>query len=92
MADRTDEQKQKKPEDNVCFEDALGKLEIIVKELEGGELSLEEALAIFEKGITLSRYCMQRLEEIEAKIDLLVSDEHGQAVLRSAVLEGDKEC
>jgi exodeoxyribonuclease VII small subunit len=77
---------------NVCFEDALGKLEIIVNELEDGQLSLEEALLKFEEGISLSRHCMQRLQEIEAKIDFLLSDEQGQPAFRPAILGGDKEC
>lgn len=92
VADKKDKLQQLIPEHNVCFEDALGKLEIIVSELEGGELSLEKALAKFEEGIGISRFCMQRLTEIEAKIDLLISDEHGQPTLRPAVLGGDKEC
>lgn len=92
MTDKMDKLPQIFPEHNVCFEDALGKLEMIVSELEGGELSLEEALAKFEEGITVSRYCMQRLTEIETKIDLLVSEEHGQPSFRPVVLGGDKEC
>ncbi len=79
-------------DNNVCFEDALGKLEIIVSELEDGQLSLEEALVKFEEGIVLSRHCMRRLQEIEAKIDLVLSDEEGLPTLRPAVLGGDKEC
>lgn len=92
MTVKKNKTKQTIPESNVCFEDALGKLEIIVNELESGELSLEEALAKFEEGVAFSRYCMQRLQEVEAKIDLLVSDEHGQPAFRPAVLEGEKEC
>lgn len=88
----TGRKKKITPDNNVCFEDALGKLEIIVNELEGGQLSLEDALAKFEEGIALSRHCSQRLQEIEAKIDLLLSDEQGQPVFRPAVLGGDKEC
>ncbi len=90
MAKERDKSQQFTPENNVCFEEALGKLEMIVKELEGGELSLEQALDKFEAGMALSRHCMLRLKEIEAKIDLLVSDEQGQPVLRPAILEGEK--
>lgn len=91
MTDKPDKLQQIIPDD-VCFEEALGKLEIIVNTLESGELPLEEALAKFEEGIAFSRYCMQRLQEIEAKIDFLVSDEHGQPFCRPVLLEGDKEC
>lgn len=92
MTDKKAKPKQNKLDDKVCFEVALGKLEVIVQALEAGELPLEEALAKFEEGIAVSRYCTQRLNEIEAKIDLLVSDEQGQPVLRSATLGGNKEC
>jgi len=62
----------------VSFEHALKELEGIVKQLETGEAKLEEALALFERGVTLSRFCSQKLEEAEKKIDLLVRDSAGE--------------
>lgn len=76
----------------VCFEDALGKLELIVDNLEVGNLSLEAALAKFEEGINISRFCVQRLAEIEAKVDLLLMEEQGQTVISPAVLGGNTDC
>lgn len=61
----------------VCFEEALGKLEVIVKELESGDLPLEEALAKFEEGVKLSRCCFARLEKAEKMVDTLVSEING---------------
>lgn len=60
------------------FESALKELEGIVKQLESGEAKLEEALSLFERGIRLSRYCSQKLEEAEKKIELLVKDSRGE--------------
>ena len=60
------------------FELALKELEAIVKQLETGEAKLEEALALFERGVKLSRFCSQKLEEAEKKIELLVRDSAGE--------------
>jgi len=65
-----------KPKD---FEDALGKLEGIVKELEGGELSLESSLARYEQGVRLARFCNGKLEEAEKRIEMLQTSEDGEA-------------
>jgi exodeoxyribonuclease VII small subunit len=93
MSDKArDKKKQVSPGENVCFEEALGKLEVIVNDLEGGELSLEEALARVEEGITLSRQCMRKLSQIEARIDLLLTEEQGQLSSRPVSLGGDTEC
>lgn len=58
----------------VQFEKSLNELESIVQALEKGELSLDEALKQFEKGITLARNCQNILTEAEQKISRL-SDE-----------------
>jgi len=63
------------------FEDALKRLEEIVARLEKGELALEESLALYEEGIQLSRLCHTKLEEAEAKIELLMKDAKGVLVV-----------
>jgi exodeoxyribonuclease VII small subunit len=60
------------------FEKAFKELEDIVKRLEGEELPLDESLRLFEQGISLSRFCHQRLEEVEKKIELILADAKGQ--------------
>jgi len=62
------------------FEQAFAELEQIVKRLEGEELPLDESLELFEKGIRLSRFCNQKLEEVEKKIELILADSKGQPV------------
>jgi exodeoxyribonuclease VII small subunit len=53
------------------FEGAIAELETIVKKLEDGDLSLEESLALYERGVQLSRFCHARLEDVERRIELL---------------------
>lgn len=59
------------------FEDALDKLEKIVSKLEQGDISLEESLKLFEEGIKWSRFCSQKLEEAEKKVEILLRDKDG---------------
>lgn len=59
------------------FEDALSELEKIVQRLEEPDVPLEEALGLFEDGIKLSRFCSQRLDEVEKRVDMLLQDERG---------------
>lgn len=53
------------------FEAGLAELEGVVKQLESGELPLEKALELFEKGVGLSESCRKQLEEAETKVELL---------------------
>jgi len=65
-------------QDPVSFEVALKELEGIVKQLETGEAKLEEAIELFERGMKLTHYCSQKLEEAEKKVEMLVKDSQGQ--------------
>jgi exodeoxyribonuclease VII small subunit len=62
------------------FEKAFQQLEKIVQRLEAEELPLDESLQLFEEGIRLSRFCHQRLEDVEKKIELILADAKGQPV------------
>lgn len=59
------------------FEQALQLLEKIVQELESGDLPLEKAMSKFEEGIQLTRFCSQKLDETEQKVNLLLQDQQG---------------
>ena len=63
------------------FEKAFQNLEKIVQRLESEELPLDESLQLFEEGVRLSRFCHQRLEEVEKKIELILADAKGQPVV-----------
>jgi len=54
------------------FENGLQELEQIVKEMESGDLPLERALELYEKGMKLSERCRKQLEEAETRIEMLV--------------------
>lgn len=60
------------------FEKAFQNLETIVKRLESEEMPLDESLQLFEEGVRLSRFCNQKLEEVEKKIELILADAKGQ--------------
>lgn len=53
------------------FETAIAELERIVKQLEDGDLSLDTSLALFERGVSLSRYCQEQLGQAERRIEQL---------------------
>lgn len=71
------------------FEKAFDQLEKIVHRLENEELPLDDSLQLFEEGIRLSRFCNQKLEEVEKKIELILSDARGQPQI--APFEGEEE-
>ena len=54
------------------FEHSLDELEQLVAKMEGGELSLDESLASFERGIGLFRHCQQSLQQAELRVRLLL--------------------
>jgi exodeoxyribonuclease VII small subunit len=54
------------------FEHSLDELEQLVERMEGGELSLDESLASFERGIGLYRHCQQALDQAELRVRLLL--------------------
>lgn len=64
---------------NLSFEQALQRLEQVVRELENGDLSLDTALALFQEGVLLSRQCSQQLDQAEARIEKLL-EQNGEAV------------
>lgn len=56
------------------FEQALAELESLVETMEQGELSLEDSLKSFERGVLLTRTCQQALKEAEQKIQILTEN------------------
>ena len=64
------------------FEQAIQRLEQIVAEMESAELPLEEVLQKYEEGTRLTRFCSQKLEEAEKKIELLARKSDGPVDLQ----------
>ena len=71
------------------FESAIAELEKIVKQLEDGDLALDKSLALFERGIELSRYCHDQLGAAQRRIEVL--SERGQLSDASQLAEGDND-
>lgn len=63
------------------FDMALGKLEVIVEQLESGQLSLEASLVIFEEGVRLSLYCQQQMDKTDGKVQRLLRKLNGELEL-----------
>ena len=66
------------PKATLDFETALKRLEEIVKTLEGGDLSLDSSLELFEEGIQLSRLCHTKLGEAERRVEILLKNSAGE--------------
>ncbi len=56
------------------FEEAMRELEETVKKLESGDVTLEESMALFEKGVNLSRTCQKLLGEAQLKVTKLIAE------------------
>lgn len=71
----------KKQAETAQFEDNVRELSEIVQQLEQGELTLEQALARFERGIALSRLSQQQLQAAEQKVQLLLQQAQGEQLV-----------
>lgn len=69
-----------KQEQEPTFEQAVKRLEEIVEKLEEGRVPLDESLQLFEEGVKLSRFCNNKLEEIERKIEILTKNGKGDLI------------
>jgi len=61
----------KQKTETASFEEALNELEALVERMESGDLTLEESLAAFEQGISLTRHCQEALQVAEQKVEIL---------------------
>ena len=62
----------------IKFEEALKKLENIVEELEGGDLSLDKSLSKYEEGVGILVLCRKKLEQAKKKIEILIKTKDGK--------------
>ena len=62
------------------FETSMTELEQIVEKLEAGEVTLDESLELFEKGVKLVKSCRSKLDEAEKKVKILTADSDGDMV------------
>jgi exodeoxyribonuclease VII small subunit len=73
----------------LSFEAAVERLQAIVEQLEGGELSLDRSIACYEEGVKLSRRLTQTLDEAHKRIERLAAGEDGEPVTEPMDLEGE---
>jgi exodeoxyribonuclease VII small subunit len=71
----------KKKLENLSFEESLNELDNIVQNLEHGDLDLEESMALFEKGLTLSKLSQNKLQSAEQKVKILL-EKNGEQQLQ----------
>ncbi len=82
---------QKKPEASKKpdFERSLARLEEVVSKLESPQLSLDDAMKLFEEGVGLSRECQKQLEEAEGRVEILLKKADGKLAAEPFDPEGD---
>lgn len=68
-----------KPVDKMTFEESLAELEVIVRQLEAGDVDLEKSIAIYERGAALKAHCETRLKSAELKVEQIVQGTNGPA-------------
>lgn len=73
----------------ITFEEALDELEAIASKLESGELTLEQSIQFYEKGVELAKFCRQKLEEAERKIEVLQKLPEGTIQKKSVKVKED---
>ncbi|GHE94807.1 exodeoxyribonuclease VII small subunit [Thalassotalea profundi] len=76
--------------ENLSFEESLKELEQIVQNLEAGELSLEEAMNFFERGLNLSQLSQEKLQDAEQKIQMLITQNGQQSLADFNVAENEQ--
>ncbi len=64
---------------DLSFEDALKALEQVVRQLESGDVALDQSIALYERGEALRQHCQARLDAAQARIEAIVQDARGQA-------------
>ena len=81
--------KKPEPSKKADFERSLARLEEVVQRLEGANLSLDDAMKLFEEGVQLSRECQKQLAEAEARVEILLKKADGK--LAAEPFEPDDE-
>ena len=81
--------KKSDPPKRPDFERSLARLEEVVRKLESPQLSLDDAMNLFEEGVALSAECQKQLEEAEGKVEILLKKADGRVVAEPFEPEGE---
>ena len=68
-----------KPVKEMSFEEAMKALEAVVRQLEGGDVELEESIALYERGAELKAHCEAKLKQAEEKVAQITVGDGGEA-------------
>lgn len=83
--------KKPEPPKKPDFERSLARLEEVVQKLENANLSLDEAMKLFEEGVELSRECQKQLEQAEGRVEVLLKKADGKIAAEPFEPEADEE-
>jgi exodeoxyribonuclease VII small subunit len=83
--------KKAEPSKKPDFERSLARLEEVVRRLENANLSLDEAMKLFEEGVELSRECQKQLEQAEGRVEVLLKKADGKIAAEPFEPEGEEE-
>jgi exodeoxyribonuclease VII small subunit len=83
--------KKTEPPKKPDFERSLARLEEVVRRLESPQLSLDDAMKLFEEGVALSRECQTQLEEAEGRVEILLKKADGKLSAEPFDPEGETE-
>ncbi|TFH42442.1 MAG: exodeoxyribonuclease VII small subunit [Chrysiogenales bacterium] len=75
--------------DTTNFETSLKELESIAEKLEAGEMSLDESIRLFEKGMRLTRICREKLDEAEKRIEILQRTGSERVSVKVVTVDGE---
>ena len=71
------------------FEASMEELQQVVNKLEKGDLSLDESIEIFQRGIQLSKLCAKKLDEVEKKVTILLEQDNEDIKEQDFLVEGE---
>lgn len=74
------------PISDLSFEAAIAELEILVARLEAGDASLEDSIALYERGVSLKAHCDSKLKDAQLRVDQIVLGTDGKVTLEPAKL------
>jgi len=75
--------------DEPTFKEAIEELEKITASLESGDLELEKSLALFERGVELIKYCQDKLDGAQAKVETLLDSLEGEIEVEGEASDED---
>jgi exodeoxyribonuclease VII small subunit len=81
----------KKTEPELNFENAMGRLEEIVEQMESGKMMLEELIVRYEEGMKLVKICQERLAKAEQRIEIITRNHAGKPAVKDFEPAAEKE-